>query len=301
MTRTLGAVLLLALAAARVHAQQLEPRAYSNVPVGLNFLVAGYTYSTGGLATDPATPLQNAELEIHAPLVAYAHSFDAWGKSAKFDAVLAAGCLSGSAEANGVPVSRDICGGLDPAFRVTVNFYGAPARSLAEFRGYRQDLIVGASLQVVAPLGQYDPERLVNLGTNRWTVKPELGLSKKLRTFTLEAAAGVAFFTDNDEYYVGRTREQAPIVSTQAHLIYEFAGGSWAAVNATYYAGGRTTVDGAKQNDELGNWRLGATLALPLDRRNSVKLHASKGLSVRYGEDFATVGVAWQYRWAAGL
>ncbi|HEX7220204.1 MAG TPA: transporter, partial [Burkholderiales bacterium] len=171
MTRLL---LVLALSATPVWAQQLEPRAYSNVPVGLNFLVAGYTYSTGGLATDPATPLQNAALEIHAPLVAYARSFDAWGKSAKFDAVLAAGCLSGTAEADGVPVLRDICGGLDPAFRVTVNFYGAPALSLAEFRSYRQDLIAGASLQVIAPYEQYDPERLVNLGTNRWTFKPEL-------------------------------------------------------------------------------------------------------------------------------
>lgn len=297
--RFLAAVV--ALAAAQVHAQQLEPRAYSNVPVGLNFLVAGYTYSTGGLATDPATPLQNAELEIHAPLVAYARSFGAWGKSAKFDAVLAAGCLSGSAEANGVPVSRDICGGLDPAFRVTVNFYGAPALPLAEFRGYRQDLIAGASLQVAAPLGQYDPARLVNLGGNRWTIKPELGLSKKLGLLTVEGALGLAFFTDNDEYYVGRTREQEPIVSTQVHLIYEFSGGTWMAVNATYYTGGRSTLDGVQQNDQLSNTRLGATLALPLDRRNSVKLHASKGISVRYGEDFRTFAVAWQYRWGAGL
>ena len=298
MTRFL---VVLALSATPVWAQQLEPRAYSNVPIGLNFLVAGYTYSTGGLATDPATSLQNAELEIHAPLLAYARSFDTWGKSAKFDAVLAAGCVSGSAEANGVPVSRDICGGLDPAFRVTVNFYGAPALSLDEFRSYRQDLIAGASLQVVAPLGQYDPARLVNLGTNRWTVKPEIGLSKKLGALTIEGALGVAFFTDNDEYYVGRTREQAPLVSTQAHLIYEFPGGTWAAVNATYYAGGRTTLDGAKQNDELANTRLGITLALPVDRHNSVKLYASKGVSVRFGEDFSIVGAAWQYRWGAGL
>jgi hypothetical protein len=294
-------LVVLALSATPVWAQQLEPRAYSNVPVGLNFLVAGYTYSTGGLATDPATVLQNAELEIHAPLLAYARSFDAWGKSAKFDAVLAAGCLSGTAEANGVPVSRDICGGLDPAFRVTVNFYGAPALSLAEFRGYRQDLIAGASLQVIAPLGQYDPERLVNLGTNRWTFKPELGMSKKLGALTVEGALGVAFFTDNDEYYLGRSREQEPIVSTQVHLIYELSGGTWMAVNATYYTGGRSTLDGVQQNDELSNTRLGATLALPVDRQNSVKLHASKGLSVRYGEDFTTVGVAWQYRWGAGL
>ena len=298
MTRLL---VVLALCATPVCAQQLEPRAYSNVPVGLNFLVAGYTYSTGGLATDPATPLQNAELEIHAPFVAYARAFDAWGKSAKFDAVLAGGCLSGTAEADGVPVSRDICGGLDPAFRITVNFYGAPAMSLAEFRGYRQDLVVGASLQVVAPLGQYDPQRLVNLGTNRWTFKPELGASKKLGALTVEGALGVALFTDNDDYFGGRLREQEPILSTQVHLIYEFRGGAWMALNGTYYTGGRTTLDGVRQNDELSNSRFGVTLALPVDRQHSIKLHASKGLSVRYGEDFKTLAVAWQYRWGAGL
>jgi len=294
-------IFLLLLAAAGAQAQQLEPRAYSNVPVGLNFFIAGYTYSSGGLATDPALPLDNANLDIHAPFVAYAHAFDAWGKSAKFDAVLGAGCLSGTADSNGVPVSRDICGGLDPAFRVTVNLYGAPALRREEFRGYRQDLIFGVSLQVVAPLGQYDPSRLVNLGTNRWMFKPEVGLSKRFGALIAEAALGASLYTTNDDFFGGKTREQAPVAYTQLHLIYEFPGGSWLALNGTYYAGGRTTVNGVKQNDELGNSRLGATFAWPLDRYHSIKLHASEGISVRSGEDFRTVGLAWQYRWGGGL
>jgi hypothetical protein len=289
------------LVAAGAQAQQLEPRAYSNVPVGLNFFIAGYTYSSGGLATDPALPLDNAQLDIHAPFIAYARAFDAWGKSAKFDAVLAAACLSGEAESNGQPVSRDICGGLDPAFRLTVNLYGAPAMGLAEFRSYRQDLIVGVSFQVGVPLGQYDPDRLVNLGTNRWTFRPEVGVSKRFGSMTAEAALGASFYTTNDDYVGGKRREQDPIVSAQLHLIFEFAGGSWLALNGTYYTGGRTTVNGGEQNNELGNSRLGATFALPLDRHHSIKLHASDGVSVRAGDDFTTFGVAWQYRWGAGL
>lgn len=292
-------VLLLAAAGAR--AQQLEPRAYSNIPVGLNFAIAGYTYSSGGLAMDPALPVENAALEVHAPILAYARSFGIAGKSGKLDAVLAGGCLSGSAESNGVLLSREVCGALDPAFRVSLNLYGAPAMTLEEFRQYRQDLIVGVSFQVQAPLGQYDPERLVNLGTHRWTLKPEVGASKKLGALTVEGALGLSLFTRNDGFFGGQTREQAPIVSTQVHLIYEFSGGTWLALNATYYEGGRTTVNGVKRNDELGNSRLGATLALPVDRRNSVKLHASEGVTVRHGEDFRTVGIAWQYRWGGGL
>lgn len=293
--------LMLLLGWAQAGAQQLEPRAYSNVPVGLNFLIAGYTFSSGGLATDPAQRLENAHLDIHAPFVAYAHAFDAWGKSARVDGVLAAACLSGTAEANGTPVSREVCGALDPAVRVSINLHGAPAMRLDQFRAYRQDLIVGVSLQVAAPLGQYDETKLVNLGTNRWTLLPELGASKKLGALIVEGALGARVFTTNHDYFGGRTREQAPIVSTQLHLIYEFRGGTWLALNGTYYNGGRTTVDGVKQNDELSNSRLGATLALPVDRYHSVKLHASTGVSVRAGEDFRTVGLAWQYRWGGGL
>lgn len=297
----LSSAALAALAAGPLQAQQLEPRAYSNVPVGLNFFIAGYTYSSGGLATDPALPLDNAELDIHAPFVAYARAFDAWGKSAKFDAVLATACLSGSAQFDGEPVSRDTCGLLDPALRVTVNLYGAPAMGLAEFRSYRQDLIVGVSLQVGVPLGQYDPSRVVNLGTNRWMFRPEVGVSKKLGSVTAEGALGAAFFTTNDDFFGGRRLEQDPIVSAQLHLIFEFAGGSWLALNGTYYAGGRTTVNGVERDGELGNSRLGATFALPLDRHHSIKLHASDGVSARVGNDFRTFGVAWQYRWGAGL
>jgi hypothetical protein len=292
---------LLMLAAASARAQHLEPRAYANTPVGMNFLIAGYTYSTGGLATDPALPLTNAQLEIHAPFVAYARAFDAWGKSAKFDTVIASACLDGTADLNGSPVSRDVCGLVDPTFRVSVNLYGAPALQLKDFASYKQDLIVGASLLVQAPLGQYDPTRLVNLGTNRWAFRPEIGVSKALGALTVEAMLGATLFTTNDDFFGGQRREQDPVYSTQLHLIYQFTGGTWIAVNGNYYMGGRTTVDGVAQNDELSNSRFGVTLALPWDRLHSIKLYASEGVAVRAGSDFKTVGLAWQYRWGGGL
>lgn len=296
-----AAIGLLTLAAADAGAQHLEPRAYINTPVGMNFLIAGYTYSSGGLSTDPALPLTNAQLDIHTPYVAFAHAFDAWGKSAKFDAVLAGGCLDGTAEANGVPVSRDICGLADPTMRVAVNLYGAPALGARDFASYRQDLIIGASLQVQAPLGQYDPARLVNLGSNRWAFRPEVGVSKVLRPLLVEATLGATFYTTNDDFFGGQTREQDPVVATQLHLIYLLRGGAWVAFDANYYSGGRTTLNGIRQNDELGNSRLGLTFSYPWDRQHSIKLYVSEGVSVRYGEDFTTVGLAWQYRWGGGL
>ena len=175
------------LAVAPARAAEIEPRAYLNTPVGMNFVIAGYGYSEGGLSTDPASPLQDAKLKINTGLFAYARGLNLWGKSGKIDVVLPYSDLSGSATFNGEPAERNVSGLNDPRVRLSVNFIGAPALSKQEFASYKQDLIVGASLQVSSPLGQYDPDRLVNLGTNRWYFKPEIGVSKALGAFTAGA------------------------------------------------------------------------------------------------------------------
>lgn len=294
-------VLALLTAAGAATAQQLEPRVYSNTPVGMNFLIAGYIHATGGLATNPDLPLTNAHLKVETPVLAYARAFDAWGKSAKFDAIVPGGCLSGSADVNGVSQTRDVCGLLDPSFRFSVNFYGAPALSLKDFASYRQDLVAGASLQVIAPWGQYDPTRLVNLGTNRWTFRPEIGISKTIGSTTLEFALDTSLFTTNHEFFGGNVREQDPMYSAQAHLVYQFRNGMWSSLDATYFTGGRTTVNGVPGDDRQKASRVGATLAIPVDRNSSIKLYASSGLTLRAGTDFDILGIAWQYRWGGGL
>jgi hypothetical protein len=283
------------------YAQDLEPRAYVNTPIGLNFLIAGYGYASGGVATDPSLPLQNAHLQTHGLVLAYARSLDVWGKSGKVDVVLPYAWLSGSADVAGQPREREVSGFGDPRLRFSVNLYGAPALSLQEFASYRQDLIIGASLQVSLPLGQYDPDKLVNIGTNRWSVKPEFGISKAWGPLTLEATAGVTFYTTNDDFFGGKSRAQAPLYAVQGHLIYNFGAGVWGGVDGTYYTGGRTTTDGVKNNDFQGNTRLGFTFALPVNRHNSVKLYASTGVSTRTGSNFNAGGIAWQYRWGGGF
>jgi hypothetical protein len=282
-------------------AQDIEPRAYSNAPVGVNFLVAGYAYTTGGLAFDSALPLSDPDLSTSNAVVAYARVLDFRGKSAKFDVIAPLSSLSGSADFDGETLRRDIAGLADPKFRLSVNFFGAPALSLQEFAGFKQDLIIGASLQVSPPVGQYDASRLVNLGTNRWSFKPELGVSKALGRLTLEGAAAVTLYLDNDDFYQGRSRSQDPLYSLQGHLIYSFRSGVWGSLDGTYFTGGRTTLDGELNDDLQQNWRVGATLAFPVNVRNSIKLYGSSGVSARTGNDFDLLGIAWQYRWGGGL
>ena len=283
------------------HAQDIEPRAYSNAPVGVNFVVAGVAYSHGGLSLDPSLPVTDARLESSAAVLAYARVLDLWGVSGKFDAIVPYASLSGTAVYAGQPVERSIHGAANPLFRISANLVGAPALTLQEFAAYRQDLIVGVSLQVGVPLSQYDPTRLLNIGTNRWSAKPEVGVSKAIGSWTIEGQAAVTFYGDNTDFFGGSTRTQDPLYALQGHAIHSFRSGIWASLDLTYFAGGRSTIDGVAKNDLQQNWRVGATLAIPVDRRNSIKLAASSGVSARTGNNFDLLAVAWQYRWGAGL
>jgi hypothetical protein len=299
------AFLLFVLGAGAAVAQELEPRAYSNLPVGLNFAAVVYAYSEGGLATDPSLPIDDAHLEIHTTAFAYVRSLAIGPMSGKVDMIVPYSSLEGTGLVAGEPASRDVDGFHDPRLRFALNFHGAPALGLREFMqnaaARKSDFVVGASLGVQAPLGQYDPSKLINLGTNRWQVRPDIGFSKRLAQFTLDMGAGVAFFTENDNFFGGKTVEQDPIWSIQSNLSYDFGKGIWAAVGFTYYSGGRTTVDGVQKNNELANSRAGLTVSFPINRNYSVKFNFSGGVSTRTGTSFTTTGVGLLYRWGGGL
>jgi hypothetical protein len=281
-------------------AQELEPRAYTNTPVGMNFLVAGYGYTTGSLATDPALPLTDSHLEVHTAVIAYARAIDVFGTSGKVDVVLPYSFLSGSALFEGHPRSRDISGFGDPRFRVSVNLYGAPALSLEDFLSYEQDLIIGASLAVTPPLGQYESDKLVNIGANRWSIKPEIGISKAFGRLILEVVPGAAIYTTSDDF-LGHTRQQDPLFSVQGHVIYGLRSGIWGAFDATYFHGGTSSIDGRETDSLQDSTRLGLTVALPIDRYQSIKLFGSGSVTARAGGGFNQAGVYYQYRWGAGL
>jgi hypothetical protein len=292
---------VLAVAAFPATAQDIEPRAYSNAPVGVNFLIAGYAYTRGGVVFGPSLPIINPNLNTSNAVIAYARVLDLWGMSAKFDATVPYTWLSGTADYRGQTVPRDVNGFANSAFRLSINLYGAPALTLKEFAGWEQDVIIGASIRVTAPWSQYDDSKLINIGTNRWSFKPEVGISKAIGPWTLEGTAAATLYTDNNDFFGGKTLSQAPLYSLQGHLVYGFHSGIWASLDATYFVGGRTTVNDVLNSDLQQNWRLGGTLAFPVNRENSIKLYASSGVSSRTGNDYDLIGVAWQYRWGGGL
>ena len=290
-----------ALGATCLSAADIEPRAYSNIPSGINFLIVGYGYSEGNVTFDPSVPITNGKLTTDSSVFAYSRSLDLWGKSGKFDIIIPEVWLSGTAKVLGQTRSRAVFGLADPIFRFYVNLFGAPSLSLKEFTEYKQDTIIGVSLEVTAPLGQYDSQKLVNIGTNRWSFKPEIGISKVFGPLTVELAGGAYFFTDNNQPFRGNNLQQAPIYAVQGHLIRSFGRGIWGALDAIYYFGGQTTQDGVTSDNSQENLRFGATFTFPIDRKNSVKLYGNTGVYSRTRSNFNVIGISWQYSWGGGL
>ncbi|HSC15224.1 MAG TPA: transporter [Gammaproteobacteria bacterium] len=292
-----AAALLGAWPLADTLAQDLEPRLYTNVPLGMNFVGAGYGFSEGNVLFDPSIALENAEIEIDGPVLGYGRSVRLGPFSGKVDGAIARVCLDGSADYQGERVTRNVCGWTDARARVTVNFIGAPPLARQEFASYRQDWVFGASLQLGVPIGDYDPARLVNIGANRGSSKLEVGVSKNLERWLLEVSLAETFYEDNTNFFGGGIREQESITSLQGHAVYRFTSGIWLAIDATRYQGGQTTTNGARSNDLQSNDRLGLTASLPINNKQSVKLAASTGVSTRTGTDFDTVVAVWQYAW----
>jgi hypothetical protein len=290
-------VLLFFMFGGRAFAQDLEPRTYSANPVGTNFLLAGYGYTWGDVALDPSLPLSDVSAKIHTGILGYSRSFGLLGRQASAAALLPifSGKIDGLVVGEARSVTRDGLG--DPRLRFAVNLLGGAALSPAEFAKREPTTTLGTSLTVVVPLGEYDSEKLVNIGSNRWAFKPELGLSHPFGPFSLDLYGGAWVFTENGDFFNDQKREQAPLYTTQIHGSYTILRRLWVAADGTFYEGGRTTVDGKRSDDRQENSRVGVTLALPLGAHESLKLAWSRGVTTRNGGDFDSVAIAFQLFW----
>ena len=281
-----------------VSAQELEPRAYAASPVGVNFLVVAAGRSSGGVLVDPSLPLEDVEATVNTLSVGVARTFNVFGRTGLAAAALPYAWLSASGRVGEDDQQVSRAGFADPRFKVSVNLVGGRAVNAAAFSRSPRPTIIGVSLGVAPPLGKYDGARLINLGANRWSFKPEVGVSRQLGKWTFEGYVGAWLFTANDSFYTGDSRRtQQPITSIQAHTSYTFKPGLWLALNATWYAGGTTSIDGEDKGDLQRNSRLGATVSLPLVRGQTLKILTSTGATTRVGADFRTVVAAWQIAW----
>ena len=198
----------------------------------------------------------------------------------------------------GEPAEVDRFGLGDPRLRVAINLYGAPAMTPKEFASYRRRIIVGVSLTVAPPLGQYDPTKLINLGTNRWSLKPEVGFRATTATGSSRRwpASGSSPTTPTSS--AGARESRIRLSPTQVHVTYRFTRAMWLAADANYYTGGPTTIGGKQNLDLQRNSRIGATFSSALDRHQAIRMSVSRGAYTTIGADFTSIAVGYNYAWA---
>ena len=279
-----------------VSAQDLDPRAYVRVPIDMTVLVAGFGYTYGSVVLDPTSPIQDLKAKVETPMLGVGRTFSLFGLTSQAFIALPYSWAQASGKVFGDDSSTTRSGLGDTRFRISTLLFGAPAATREEFAKSSPQTVFGASLTVIAPTGQYFNNKLINLGTNRWSFKPELGLSYVITNqWFIDLYAGAWFFTTNNSFYPGSSvRSQEPLLTFQTHVSYNINPLMWAAIDFTYYTGGQTSVNDFYKDDRLNNSRLGATFNFPLSRLSSLKIAYSTGAVIRFGGNFSTISIAWQ-------
>jgi len=253
-------------------AQDTEPRRWTNLPTGLNFIGVGYAYTDGDILFDPVLRIEDATFELHTGIFSYIRTLDVAGKSARVDVSLpyAAGRWEGLVDGEYTAIRRR--GPGDARVRLSMLLYGAPAQTPQEFaKSPKSNTVVGAAVAVTLPTGDYNSGRLINLGANRWVIRPQLGVTHQRGKWTGELTGSVFLYSDNDHFWRESRLVTDPLLAAQAHLIYTFRPGLWASFSTAYGWGGEATINGKAKDNATGNWLNALSLGVPVDRKQTLK------------------------------
>lgn len=268
-------LLLFGLFSSPLLANEIEARRWAHLPVGTNIIGLGGGHTEGDIFIDPVLLLEDVEMEIDTVVTSFLHSFDFFGKTARFDVRLPYQKARWQGILDGKPASTNREGLGDPLFRLSVNFLGAPALKGDEYRSYRvshtTNTVVGAAVAIRVPLGQYKNDKLLNLGQNRFTIRPQLGMVHTRGPLAFELTGSVNFFTDNDEFWNGNKLEQDLLYFLQTHLTYTFKNNFWTSIATGYDWGGQSEINGIKKDDQRQDVYFAASTGFPISRNSTIK------------------------------
>lgn len=276
-------------------AQDLEPRAYANMPKDANVIVGSYGYMKGDVVSEPNLPIEDFIITSNNFGVGYLHTFGFMDKLARVQVVLPYVLMDGEATVSGEKITGNRTGFGDMRIRLGINLLGSPALARKDFAQYQQKTIFGVSLVTSVPTGLYYTDKRVNIGTNRWGFKPEVGVSKRFKHIYAEFYSGVWFYTKNDEFLGDKDLQQDPVLSFQGHASYYFKNQMWIGVNINWFSGGKIVVNDLPAGSVINSSRIGATWSVPLSRSQSVKLQVNTGTFKDIGLNYDSVTLSYQY------
>lgn len=285
----------------QAHSQDVEPRRWTPLPIGVNVIGVGYAYSTGDIAFDPVLLVEDATVDMDTFVVSYARTFALFGRSARFDAIVPWQHGSWQGLLDGAPASATRTGLADPKFRLSINLYGAPAESMDDFKkraaSQSVNTVIGAAIAVTVPLGEYFSDKLLNLGNNRYVFRPQIGVLHTRGLWSYELTGSTFRFSDNDDFFGGQELSQEPIRALQAHIIRVFKPGLWASLSAAYGWRGETTVNGVASDNDKSDFLLALSFGFPLTQSQGMKVvYLRSQTRTVTGADLDTLGLVWSTR-----
>lgn len=283
-------------------AQDLEPRRWTHFPVGTNTLGVGYAGQNANIYFNPAIGITDGSANINAWLARYSYSFNWSGMTARLDGILPYMSGTWRGIVGGEPGLRSIRAVGDPWLRLSVNFYGSPALERPEFLDFATKntvrTTVGASLAVSLPLGGYDAEELINVGRNRYAVRPQMGVLHQRGPWSFELTGSIYMFSDNKDFVESITLSQAPIYALQAHVTRNFKSDIWLGAGLAYANGGRIKLDGIQTSYDVDNVLLNLVGNYKITRTQSVMVAWQQGRTQNdVGSDYDSWLLSWAVAW----
>jgi len=292
----------LALAVLRVPrqacAQFTDPRTYENTPAGMNQLELSYAYAHSDASIDTSLIITGAKFNLNQGTITYTRYFGFLHRLMWVEAGVPVAGLSGSI--SGTNIRGSTTGAGDSSYALAMLVKGGPALSVAQFEGYKPITTMGVSLAITAPTGLYHSDKILNLGSDRWSFKPEIALSHPFgveQKWTFDAYANAYFYTDNTSYHVRQILRQQPLPGFEGHISYSFNDSLWASLDTRYSFHGPTFVNGLIQNNAQQNFVLGGEMNISLNRRNSLVFEFAKALVHNNGPALVGFSVKYDYAW----
>ncbi|KAA6175493.1 transporter [Pseudomonas marginalis] len=274
-------------------------RDWQNTPTDLNMLFGYYNRVDTNTPIDTTLPIDGLSLNADVYLLRYARSFGIDGRNSAIQLIQPYADVSASFDNARFFDGTKHNGGMGDAQVVFAhNIFGGPALTAAEFANWKPETFLTGAVWLTVPTGDYDKDRVINIGANRWVVKPELGFGTPFGPTWLEINTWVSLFGDNDEYHGNSKLEQKPLYAIEGHYSYTINRAFWASLDATYSRGGESKIDGIWQDNKQENGLLGASLGFMLTPQFGGLLAYSDTIAERRGSpDVNTWTLRMQYVW----
>jgi hypothetical protein len=250
---------------------------------------------------DTSIVVTGAKFNLNQGIIDYTRYFGLLHRVAWLEAGVPVAGLSGSIA--GTNIHGSTTGTGDSAYSAAILLKGGPALTVEQFEDYKPTTTLGMSLTITAPTGLYRPDKLLNLGSDRWSFKPEIALSHPFgpeQKWQLDAYANAYFYTDNTSFHGRQILRQQPLPGLEGHLSYSFTDSLWASVDTRYAFRGTTLVNGVDQNNPQQDFILGTEMNVSLNSRNSLLFEFARALVHQNGPALDGFAIKYDFLWGKG-